>query len=222
MSLTVFVPAEKSRLRALLDHFSIIEDTREPWRVAYPLQEVLLLVVCGTVADCDDYEGIAQWGEAHLPFLRRFLPYHHGVPCARWLTILMNRIDPALFSAAFTGWVRETWPDRLDLVAIDGKNSRRSHPGRPQRCAGLDRCDPDQPRHRDDDQERPGRLPSRREIQSADPALRNRDLLRGGPARQSRQRHGCGQGPRPHRATNRYCRPRGRLAPRRAALPRRG
>jgi predicted transposase YbfD/YdcC len=66
-------------------------------------------------------------GESHLGFLRRFLPYHHGVPGARWLTILMNRIDPGLFSAAFMAWVRETWPDRLDLVAIDGKTSRRSH-----------------------------------------------------------------------------------------------
>jgi hypothetical protein len=52
---------------------------------------MLLLVVCGTIADCDDYEGIAAWGEAHLGFLRRFLPYHYGVPGARWLTILMNR-----------------------------------------------------------------------------------------------------------------------------------
>jgi predicted transposase YbfD/YdcC len=127
MSITAFVPAEKSRLRALLDHFAVIEDPREPWRVAHPLPEVLLLVVCGTIADCDDYEGIAEWGEAHLAFLRRFLPFHHGVPGARWLTILMNRIDPELFSAAFTAWVRETWPDRLDLVAIDGKTSRRSH-----------------------------------------------------------------------------------------------
>ena len=127
MSLTVLVASDKSRLRALLDHFSVIEDRREPWRVAHPLPEVLLLVVCGTIADCDDYEGIADWGEAHLAFLRRFLPYHHGVPGARWLTILMNRIDPALFSAAFTAWVRETWPDRGDLIAIDGKTSRRSH-----------------------------------------------------------------------------------------------
>ncbi len=39
----------------------------------------------------------------------------------------MNRIDPTLFSAAFTAWVRETWPDRPNLVAIDGKTSRRSH-----------------------------------------------------------------------------------------------
>ncbi|MGH9810138.1 MAG: ISAs1 family transposase, partial [Terriglobia bacterium] len=56
-----------------------------------------------------------------------FLPYHHGVPGARWLTILMNRINPALFSAAFSAWVRQTWPERLDLVALDGKTSRRSH-----------------------------------------------------------------------------------------------
>ena len=127
MNVTILLAPEKSRLRALLDHFSVIEDPREPWRVAHPLPEVLLLVVCGTIADCDDYEGIAEWGKAHLAFLRRFLPYHHGVPGARWLTILMNRIDPALFSAAFMAWVRETWPDRLDLVAIDGKTSRRSH-----------------------------------------------------------------------------------------------
>lgn len=117
----------KSRLAALLDHFAVIEDPREPWKVAHPLPEILLLVVCGTIADCDDYDHIAAWGEAHLPFLREMLPYHHGVPGGRWLTLLMNRIDPGLFSACFTAWVRETWPDRPDFVAIDGKTSRRSH-----------------------------------------------------------------------------------------------
>jgi hypothetical protein len=111
----------------LLEHLGAIDDPREPWRVAHPLPEVLLLVVCGTIADCDDYESIADWGEAHLAFLRRFLPYHHGFPGARWLTQLMNRIAPNLFSAAFAAWARETWPARADLVAIDGKTSRRSH-----------------------------------------------------------------------------------------------
>lgn len=127
MPLSDSVFGEKSRLRALLDHFAVIEDTREPWRVAHPLPEVLLLVVCGTISDCDDYDHIAAWGEAHLPFLREMLPYYHGVPCGRWLTQLMNRVDPGLFSACFTAWVRETWPDRPDFVAIDGKTSRRSH-----------------------------------------------------------------------------------------------
>ena len=121
------VLGEKSRLRALLDHLSVIEDPREAWRVAHPLPEVLLLVVCGTIADCDDYETIAAWGKQRLEFLRRFLPYHHGVPGARWLTLLMNRIDPGLFSACFSAWVREVWPDRPELIAIDGKTARRSH-----------------------------------------------------------------------------------------------
>jgi len=127
MTILVQDPIDKPRLKALLEHFSAIDDPREPWRVAHPLPEVLLLVVCGTICDCDDYDAIADWGAAHVDFLRRYLPYHHGVPGGRWLTLLMNRIDPALFSAAFTAWVRESWPDKPDFVAVDGKTSRRSH-----------------------------------------------------------------------------------------------
>jgi predicted transposase YbfD/YdcC len=40
---------------------------------------------------------------------------------------MMNRINPALFSACFSDWVRACWPDRPDLGAIDGKTLRRSH-----------------------------------------------------------------------------------------------
>src|SRR5688572_14561875 len=69
---------EKPRLRLLLDHFALIEDDREAWRVAHPLPEVLLFVVCGTIAAGDDFEDIADWGEDNLGFLRRFLPYHNG------------------------------------------------------------------------------------------------------------------------------------------------
>ena len=127
MSLQAEDFSQKSRLRALLEHFALIEDARESWRVAHPLPEVLLLVVCGTIADCDDFDFIAEWGEAHLGFLRRFLPYHHGVPTGRWLNALMNRIDPKLFCDAFMSWVRETWPEHPGLIAIDGKTSRRSH-----------------------------------------------------------------------------------------------
>jgi predicted transposase YbfD/YdcC len=118
---------EKSRLSVLLEHFAAIEDPRDVRRITHPLAEVLLLVVCGTMADCDDYDHIAAWGEAHLDLLRRYLPYEHGVPGGRWLTILMNRLNPALFQAAFSAWVREAWPERPEFVAIDGKTSRRSH-----------------------------------------------------------------------------------------------
>ena len=117
----------KPRLRALLDHFGKIKDTRQAWKVAYPLREVLFLVVCGTIASGDDYEDIVDWGKAHLSFLRGFAEFHYGIPCADWLRTVMNRINPDLFMACFSSWVAQCWPDKLDLVAIDGKTSRRSH-----------------------------------------------------------------------------------------------
>lgn len=118
---------EPTRLRLLLDRLSKIEDPREPHKVAHPLNEIMLLAICGTIVGCDDYDAIADWGAVNLEFLREILPFHYGVPSGRWLTIMMNRINPALFASCFTGWVRACWPQLHDLVAIDGKTLRRSH-----------------------------------------------------------------------------------------------
>ncbi|MDX1580945.1 MAG: ISAs1 family transposase, partial [Alphaproteobacteria bacterium] len=117
----------KPRLALLLDHFSHIEDPREAWRVMHPLPEILLLLVCGTIAACDDFEDIAEWGRHHLEFLRRFAPYREGIPSGRWLNLMLNRIDPALFEACFTAWLDEVAPGARDLIALDGKTARRSH-----------------------------------------------------------------------------------------------
>jgi DDE_Tnp_1-associated len=117
----------RARLAVLLKHFSQIDDDREPWRVVYPLAEVLLLLTCATIASCDDLEDIVAWGEQHLDFLRRFSEFHFGIPCVRWLQTLVNRVDPVLFGRCFESWIKELWPDRHDLIAIDGKTSRRTH-----------------------------------------------------------------------------------------------
>lgn len=117
----------RDRLALLLEQFSELPDEREPWRILFPLREVLLLVVCGTICTCDDFDDIVAWGETHLEFLRRFAPYHHGIPCERWLRILLNRIDPILFKDCFEDWVAAMWPERPDFIAIDGKTARRTH-----------------------------------------------------------------------------------------------
>jgi predicted transposase YbfD/YdcC len=127
MDASPYQPAQPSRLRLLLDHFSRIEDKRSPEGVAHKLNEILLLCVCATIAECDSFEAIADWGSAHLGFLRRFLPFDWGVPSGRWLNIVMNRIDPDLFAACFMDWVRACWPEPPDMIAIDGKTVRRSH-----------------------------------------------------------------------------------------------
>ena len=116
----------KNRLALLLGHFGQVPDPREPAKVRYPLGEVLFLVTCASVAGCDDYDEIAQWGELNLPFLRGYSEYFFGVPGEDWLRALLNRIDPALFEACFMSWALSLRPDAADLIALDGKSLRRS------------------------------------------------------------------------------------------------
>ena len=85
----------RARVALLLKHFSVLKDDREPWRVVYLLKEVLLLVVCGTIASCDDFDDIAAWGEHHIDFLRRFCEFHHGIPCERWVRTLSTGSTPS-------------------------------------------------------------------------------------------------------------------------------
>jgi len=127
MTPTIDEDLPRARVAVLLRHFAELDDSREPWRVMYPLQEVLLLVTCATIASCDDFDEIAAWGEHHLDFLRRFAEFHHGIPCERWLRHLFNRVDPTLFARCFESWIMALWPERHEFIAIDGKTSRRTH-----------------------------------------------------------------------------------------------
>lgn len=113
--------------KSLLDHFSALEDPRQSWKVVYPLPEILLLVLCATLGGAENFVEIEAWGEDRLDFLRRFLPCRHGIASHDTLGDVMNGLDAELFSACFTTWVEELREVEPDIVAIDGKTSRRTH-----------------------------------------------------------------------------------------------
>ena len=116
----------KDRLRLMLDHFARVGDPREACKVKYPLGEVLFLVTCASVAGCDDYDEIADWGVDHLDFLKGYGEFFFGTPKEDWLRVVLNRIDPVLFEACFMAWAKTLRPDAPDLIALDGKTVRRS------------------------------------------------------------------------------------------------
>lgn len=113
--------------RSLIEHFSALEDPRQAWKVVYPLPEILLLVLCATLAGAEDFVEARLWGRRNLAFLRRFVPFAKGVPSHDTLNDVVNALDPALFKACFTAWVDELREAEPDIVAIDGKTSRRTH-----------------------------------------------------------------------------------------------
>lgn len=119
--------SQASGSRSLLEHFSGLTDPRQRWRVVYPLPEILLLVLCATLSGMEDFVEIRLWGEERLDFLRRFLPYERGIPSHDTLGDVINALDPELFKQCFLGWVAGLRDGEPEVIAIDGKTSRRSH-----------------------------------------------------------------------------------------------
>jgi len=68
-------------------------------------------------------------GADQRPFLRTMLPFRRGIPSHDTLNDVVNALDPDLFSACFTAWVEGLREDEPDIVAIDGKTSRRARRG---------------------------------------------------------------------------------------------
>ncbi|MBN8927450.1 MAG: ISAs1 family transposase [Rhodospirillales bacterium] len=118
---------------SLIEHFGALQDPRQSWKVLFPLPEILLIVLCGTLAGAEDFVEISRWAQMNQAFLRRLLPYEGGIPSHDTLNDVMNAIDGTLFAQCFTAWVeglREPAPASAatpEVVAIDGKTSRRTH-----------------------------------------------------------------------------------------------
>src|SRR5580693_8584112 len=108
-----------SRSASILEHFSALSDPRQHWRVLYPLPEILLLVLCATLAGMEDFVEIRLWADQRLDFLRRFLPYERGVPSHDTLSDVRNALDPELFKACFLAWVEGLRDQEPEIIAID-------------------------------------------------------------------------------------------------------
>ena len=127
--------------KALLDHFSALEDPRQAWKVVYPLPEILLCVLCATMAGAEDFVEIERWARKKLAVLRRFLPFGNGIPSHDTLNDVINALPAELFSDCFVSWVTGLRDADADIVAVDGKTAsrpqQRQGPKSVASCLGL-------------------------------------------------------------------------------------
>jgi len=107
-----------------------VTDPRQQAKVMYPLDEILLLCLCGTVSSCETFVDIALYGEEKLEFLRRLAPFRNGIPSHDTLSAVFRALDPQEFSVAFSRWAAGL-AGRIEgaTVAIDGKTARGSATG---------------------------------------------------------------------------------------------
>ena len=109
-----------------LEHFKDMDDPRQAGKLLYPLDEVLLLCLCGVLCGADGWVAISLFGRKKLDFLRRFRPFKNGTPSDDELRYIFGRLDEEQFQHCFINWVASFQKAIKGVIAIDGKTLRRS------------------------------------------------------------------------------------------------
>lgn len=111
---------------AFLDHFSQIDDPRINRKKLYPLNEILLVTLCGVICGAESWRDLEKFGNLKLDFLRKYLPYKNGIPSHDTFGRLYSLLDPKSFGDCFISWVEDLMDEIPKLISIDGKTLRRS------------------------------------------------------------------------------------------------
>ena len=109
-----------------LRYFDTLPDPRQAWKITYPLEELLLLLLTGTLAGGETLADIIDYGKSKLSFLRTLLPFEHGIPSVFTLERLLESLNPKAFRECFTTWMQELHNALGTHIALDGKCLRHS------------------------------------------------------------------------------------------------
>ena len=109
-----------------LGSFKDLPDWRQAGKVTYPLDEILLLSLLAVLGGAEGFTDIARFGEKKLALLRRFRPFAAGTPSHDHLGDIFATLDATAFRRCFAAWVAGLTKTPDELIAIDGKTSRRS------------------------------------------------------------------------------------------------
>ncbi len=111
-----------------LAHFVDLADPRQDRGHNHNLQDMIALVLCGTLCGADSYADIERFCVAHQEWFEQFLELPYGIPSHDTLGRVFARLDTDGFQHCLGKWVAELQQHLAgETVAIDGKTLCGSH-----------------------------------------------------------------------------------------------
>lgn len=107
------------------DFFEQVTDYRESGRCLHELSDIIWLVLCGLLADCETFEDIYDYACDKEHILRQFLSLPAGIPSHDTLNRVFRHLDPTQLEACLTRWGRAIVAQLVGRqLIVDGKQLR--------------------------------------------------------------------------------------------------
>lgn len=123
-------------IRFLSKEAAKVPDYRHPSYVKHKLQDILSICILGFLADCNEWEEIADFARQKEKWLKKYLELPNGVPSSDTIRIVAGNIDAAYFYQAVVQSLEELVNDvhtavkgqdkEVEILSMDGKESRGS------------------------------------------------------------------------------------------------
>lgn len=107
-----------------------LEDTRRKRSVWYPLHEVLFIMLMAVICGATSYAKVEMFGKSKERWLKKYIKLENGVPDACTFRNVIKAIDTQQLHAVFVEWMRSVVENVTGVVAIDGKQARRTKDAR--------------------------------------------------------------------------------------------
>ena len=116
-----------SSVGSIKKHFRKVMDPRVVGRTEHLLVDILVMAICGVIANCNGWRDIALFAQKRATWFKRFLKLPHGIPSHYTFRRVFDQLDPRPFQTCLVGWIKEI-SDLAGLkhIAIDGKALRHS------------------------------------------------------------------------------------------------
>ena len=123
--------AALSSVASVKKHFRRLIDPRVTGRTKHRLIDLLVMALCGIIANCDDWPDIALFARQRESWFRRFLALPGGVPSHDTFERVFAALHPRALEACCLAWLRAiAGLAGVEHIAIDGKSLRGSANGK--------------------------------------------------------------------------------------------
>ena len=103
-----------------------VPDPRAPYNQKHKFLDIIIIAITAILCGMDTWNEIEDWANSKKDWLGRFLELPGGIPSHDTINRVFQMMDPKKFHDAFFRWTGAVAGKIEGVVAIDGKNVRRS------------------------------------------------------------------------------------------------